>query len=354
MKKVILFALVVLSWTSCGNKTGGTTPETDSAQVQEITDTVSTVNAITGQVKAVFDYLNELRQHPNDKRPSVDERFGTKEWQQVRADAKAVDMACECGGFFDFGENGPLDAWVYDCYEGQVSADSIKVNIQPNGTADVSLYVKNTPDAKGVPVRWLMRMEDGQWRVNDIIFVQDDNLNLLNGMRAYADDGKYNTTFTIGKYLTEMKKQAAKLYDKNEDDIYFVGYGLLDIDRDGIPEVSIRCEEPEATVVFSIAGEKPSVLADSFGASEIYYFEHGVGAQGGCGTGCMMGSYAILKNSLPTVRFRSYEQYDMNGNLDSSENTIDEKESTPEEVEKLMKKLGESLDIVPVMHEIEN
>ena len=354
MKKVILFALVVLSWTSCGNKTGSTTPETDSTQVQEITDTVSTVNAITGQVKAVFDYLNELRQHTNDKRPSVDERFGTKEWQQVRADAKAVDMACECGGFFDFGENGPLDAWVYDCYEGQVSADSIKVNIQPNGTAAVSLYVKNTPDAKGVPVRWLMRIEDGQWRVNDIIFVQDDNLDLLNGMRAYADDGKYNKTFTIGKYLTEMKKQAAKLYDKNEDDIYFLGYGLLDIDRDGIPEVSIRCEEPEATVVFSIAGEKPSVLADSFGASEIYYFEHGVGAQGGCGTGCMMGSYAILENSLPTVRFRSYEQYDMNGNLDSSENTIDEKESTPEEVEKLMKKLGESLDIVPVMHEIEN
>lgn len=351
MKKFFLFALIVLSWTSCGNKTKSTAVVTDSAGVQEISDTLSTVNAITEQVKAVYDYLNELQQHPDENKPSVDERFATKEWQQILSDVREVDRECECGGYFDFGENGPLNAWVYDCYEGQVSADSIKVQIQPNGTAEVRFYVKNSPSAQGVPMRWLMRMEDGQWRVGNIFFEQNDGLNLLMDMRSYADDGKYNKTFDIGKYLPAMKQLAAKLYD--HDDFYFDNYGLLDIDRDGTPEVSLQSLESNATVVFSIAGGKPSVLANSFGATEIYYFEHGVGAQGGCGTGCMMGDYAILENSLPAVRFRTVDEYDMNGELSSSNNTIDGKETTPEEAEKLMKKLGESIDIAPVLHEIE-
>ena len=43
---------------------------------------------------------------------------------------------------------------------------------------------------KGVPMRWLMQVEDGQWRVANIFFEKDDNFDVLMNMRAYADDGK--------------------------------------------------------------------------------------------------------------------------------------------------------------------
>ena len=118
----------------------------------------------------------------------MDELFGTKEWQRVRNEVIAIDRECECGGFFDFGDEGPLDPWTYDCYEGAVRADSIQVKMQPNGTAEVSFLVKDAVTIKGVPIRWLMQVEDGQWRVANIFFEKDDNFDILMNMRAYVDD----------------------------------------------------------------------------------------------------------------------------------------------------------------------
>ncbi|MBO4892088.1 MAG: hypothetical protein J5502_05720 [Prevotella sp.] len=117
----------------------------------------------------------------------MDERFGTMEWQSVCKEVEAIDRECECGGFFDFGDEGPLDAWVYDCYEGTVSANDIKVALLPDGSADVRFLVKDAVTTKGVPIRWLMQVEDGQWRVANIFFVNDDNFDILMGMRAYVD-----------------------------------------------------------------------------------------------------------------------------------------------------------------------
>ena len=188
-----LVALMTVA--ACGKKTSGETPEADSTEVdQTVTDSLNTVEAVVRQVDAVYDYLNELREHYDENKPSLDERFGSKEWQSVRQEVEAIDRECECGGYFDFGDEGPLDAWAYDCYEGTVSANDIEAKLLPDGTAEVSFLVKDAVTIKGVPIRWLMRVEDGQWRVHNIIFVKNDNLHLLEDMKAYADYEKKKKT----------------------------------------------------------------------------------------------------------------------------------------------------------------
>ena len=186
MKKnvFLLFAIVIM--TSCGNKTNSAASDADSTIVNEVPDTLNNVEAVVRQVNAVYDYWNEQRQHYDENKPSLDERFCTKEWQRVRQEVEAIDRECECGGFFDFGDEGPLDAWTYDCYEGTVSANDIHVKLLPDGTADVRFLVKDAVTIKGIPIRWLMRVEDGQWRVANIFFEKDDNFDILMNMRAYV------------------------------------------------------------------------------------------------------------------------------------------------------------------------
>ena len=195
MKKIVFMMLALAAITSCGNKTTVSTnspnnaaSDADSIVVNEVPDTLNTIEAIEKQVNAVYAYWNEQREHYDENKPSIDELFGSKEWQRVRNEVIAIDRECECGGFFDFGDEGPLDPWTYDCYEGTVSADSIQVKMQPNGMAEVRFLVKDAVTIKGVPMRWLMQVEDGQWRVANIFFEKEDNFDILMNMRAYADD----------------------------------------------------------------------------------------------------------------------------------------------------------------------
>ena len=200
MRKSILMISVVLMLLACGGQTKNEASDADSTQVFEVPDTLNTVEAVVKQVNAVYDYWNELREHFDEKKPSVDERFGTKEWQQVREDAWAADKDCECGGFFDFGDEGPLDPWTYDCYEGYVSANDIEAKILENGTADVKFLVKDAVTTKGIPMRWLMRVEDGEWRVANIIFEKDGGIDLLESLRNYGGSSRpiNSSTFLSG------------------------------------------------------------------------------------------------------------------------------------------------------------
>ena len=199
MKKVLLFLmgmlLMAVGLTGCkyfkpldGPGMERNPADADSTAVNEVPDTLNTVEAVEKQVNAVYAYWNEQREHYDENKPSIDELFGTKEWQQVRNEVIAIDRECECGGFFDFGDEGPLDPWTYDCYEGYVSANDIQVKLQLNGTAEVRFLVKDAVTTKGIPMRWLMQVEDGQWRVANIFFEKEDNFDILMNMRAYVDN----------------------------------------------------------------------------------------------------------------------------------------------------------------------
>ena len=194
MKKIVFMLFAVMAIASCGNKTkvstigqDGAPSDSDSIVVNEVPDTLNNVEAVEKQVNAVYAYWNEQRQHYDENKPSIDELFGSKEWQRVRNEVAAIDRECECGGFFDFGDEGPLDPWTYDCYEGYVSANDIQVKLQPDGKAEVRFLVKDAVTIKGIPIRWLMQVEDGQWRVANIFFEKDDNFDILANMRDYID-----------------------------------------------------------------------------------------------------------------------------------------------------------------------
>jgi hypothetical protein len=187
MKKTVFLMMALVAMTSFANKTKSNASDADSTVVTEMSDTLNNVEAVERQVNAVYAYWNVLRQYDGEDKPCVDELFGSKEWWRVRKEVVEIDRACECGGFFDFGEEGPLDPWTYDCYEGYVSANDIKVKLQPDGTAEVNFLVKDAATPKGVPMRWLMCVEDGQWRVANIFFVKDDNMDILMNMREYVD-----------------------------------------------------------------------------------------------------------------------------------------------------------------------
>ena len=190
MKKTVFLMMALVAMTSFANKTKSNASDADSTVVTEMSDTLNNVEAVERQVNAVYAYWNDLRQYDGEDKPCVDELFGSKEWWRVRKEVVEIDRACECGGFFDFGEEGPLDPWTYDCYEGYVSANDIKVKLQPDSTAEVNFLVKDAATPKGVPMRWLMCVEDGQWRVANIFFVKDDNMDILMNMREYVDDEK--------------------------------------------------------------------------------------------------------------------------------------------------------------------
>lgn len=190
MKKTVFLMMALVAMTSFANKTKSNASDADSTVVTEMSDTLNNVEAVERQVNAVYAYWNDLRQYDGEDKPCVDELFGSKEWWRVRKEVVEIDRACECGGFFDFGEEGPLDPWTYDCYEGYVSANDINVKLQPDGTAEVNFLVKDAATPKGVPIRWLMCVEDGQWRVANIFFVKDDNMDILMNMREYVDDEK--------------------------------------------------------------------------------------------------------------------------------------------------------------------
>lgn len=354
MKKLFFLAAVVLTWTACGNKTKSGEATADSLSVPtvvyEVPDTLNTVEAVIKQVNAVYDRWNDMRLNYKEGMPSLDDLFGTKEWRQVMDEVAEVNRECECGGFFDFGDEGPLDPWTYDCYEGTVSADSIEVKLLENGMAEVNFLVKDAVTIKGIPIRWLMRVEDGQWRVANIFFMKDGKMDLLAGMRGYADDGKFNKDFDIHKYHDQMVEIAESATGSSEP---FAHYALVDIDRDGKPEICAIRDDITSMVVFSIADGKPSILMDSFGPVQIMFFEHGVGTQGSCGTGCHAGSYTLMKDSKAVTAFNTMSQYDMEGELAEQGYSKDDKDITEEAFKQLYEQLGEYQEIEPIWHEIE-
>lgn len=352
MKRLAFFAVIALAWTACGNKTNSSATDADSTQVFEVPDTLNTVEAVVKQVNAVYDRWNAMRENYKEGMPSLDDIFGTKEWRQMVEKADSVTKECECGGFFHFGDEGPLDPWTYDCYEGRVSADSIKVEILPNGEAEVKFLVKDAVTIKGIPMRWLMRVEDGEWRVANIFFVANENMDLLQGMKEYVWENKTNQQFDIKKYYGEFVEMAEPLF-AGYDPVEFYEYALIDVDRDGKPELYMRNGKAEYEVVFSLDDKDPHILIDADYHRSISFFKDAIQSSGGCGTGCHMAEVVVLKDSKRLYTLNNMEQYDMEGELAEEGWEKDGKEIPTQEGDKLYKKLGEPIDHYINWHSID-
>ena len=78
MKKFLFLMLALAAMTSCGNSGKSPQSASDSASEAGVADTLLTTEAVERQVDAVYDYWNSLREHFDEEKPSVDERFGSK------------------------------------------------------------------------------------------------------------------------------------------------------------------------------------------------------------------------------------------------------------------------------------
>ena len=348
----MILTVAALTWTACGNKTNNAAADADSTQVFEVPDTLNTVDAVRQQVDSVYAYWNYQRLNYKEGMPSLDERFGTKEWQKAVNDAAEVTKDCECGGFFDFGDEGPLDPWTYDCYEGQVSADSVKVEIQPNGMAEVRFLVKDAVTIKGIPMRWLMRVEDGQWRVANIFFEANGGMNLFQRLKDYALEYKTNKQFDITKIYDDMVSMAEPLF-AGYDPIEFHEYALIDVDHDGHAELWLLNNESKYSIIVSLADNDPHILIDANYRSSISFFPGAIQSSGGCGTGCHVAEVVVLKDSKLDYTLNNMEQYDMEGNLSENRWEKDGKEIPADEGEKLYNSLGQVTDLYLVWHDID-
>ena len=345
-----MISAVMMLW-ACGGQTKNETSDADSTQVFEVPDTLNTVEAVVKQVNAVYAYWNQQREQNDENIPTIDERFGTKEWQQVREDAWAADRDCECGGFFDFGDEGPLNPWVYDCYEGVVSANDIEAKILPNGTADVKFLVKDAVTTKGIPMRWQMRVEDGEWRVANIIFENDGGIDLLESLRNYGWEFKTDKQFDIFKWYDELVELAEPLF-AGYNPVEFHEYALIDVDRDGKAELYMRNAEGHYEAIFTLDDKDPHVLIDADSRCSISFFKNAIQSSGSCGTGCNMTEVAVLKNSKLAYTLNNMEQYDMEGNLSENNWSKDGKDIPTEEGEKMYKSLGDPIDLYVNWHGI--
>ena len=355
MKNTLMITTLLLTLSACNGKAKSEAPETESLQVFEVPDSLNSVEAVVKQVDAVYAYWNQQREHFDENNPqaqTIDERFGTKEWQQVREDAWAADRDCECGGFFDFGEEGPLDPWTYDCYEGQVSANDIEAKILPNGMAEVKFLVKDAVTLKGIPMRWLMRVEDGEWRVANIFFEKDGGIDLLESLRDYGWEFKTNKQFDVIKQYDALAEEAETLISGYNGEIDFFEYALIDVDRDGKAEVWARSNENDYAVIFSLDDDGPHALIAADYLHSFHFFKGAILSGEGNGTETRLSEVAVLKNSKLQYKLKNVTQYDEAGKQTENKWWKDGKDIPTEEGEKLYKSLGDPIDLYVNWHPI--
>ena len=325
----MIFAVVALTWAGCGNKAGGASVGDGSTdqEVFDVPDTLNNVEAVIKQVKAAYDYMNKENQL------WLDTQFGTKEWQKTIAEVDKIEASGEEGDRFFI--NGFIP-WTFDLQEGNVQVKNIKAEILENGMAEATFTLANEVD-EDVDMHWLLKVEDGQWRVQTIFDGDDD---MLANMRNWLDDRKFNATFDINGYLTDMQEHAQILY--GDPDFQIHNYVLYDFDHDGTPEVIVSGEDTTwSMMAFSIADKDPKVLAFSE-KTEFYIFEHGIGVIEGCGTGCESESYCFVKNSREDFSISAANYYDMRGELDTNEScrSKGDQQISDDEFEQLKKQLG--------------
>ncbi|MBR1447935.1 MAG: hypothetical protein IJ588_04190 [Prevotella sp.] len=355
MKKLMILAAAAMMLTACGNKAKNTATDADSlaadsvaaSQPAAITDTAAVKDAITAQVEAIFEYINQYHVEGgySGRDNDTDQRFATKDWQEAVA---AVDKADEGRegeqGFWDAIFPDVYSYWTME-YEGPVEVSDIDVKaIRTDGRAHVD-FMLSGEGKEAQEVGWDLMLQGDQWRVKAIL---KDSRNMLAEMHHYIDLKKFyfGDKFDIHDYYADMNKQARDLLDP-EAGILIGDYSLFDIDRDGTPEVLVRCPDLEAIVVFSIANGHAKWLAYAEGNSTLEFYEHGVGSIGGCGTGCRQSRFVLIKDSQSVNVFSHHEEFDPEGNLSDDQWESEKGDISTEEGERLFQQLGFSSNFEP-------
>lgn len=317
---------------------------------------------VTLQVENVYKYIEDIRRYyldtpsekiVDEKWQTADNLFGSRSWRNLRSRVDAIDQECERGGFLVFGDKGPFDAWTYDCTEGKVTPQDIVVYFTDDNAATVNFQIKDATTIDPVPMSWMMCKENGEWRVDDIVFLKDDYIDLRDVMEDYIKNGGPTAgsrdSFDFEKYRGQIVELAQDNlnYMKSMDDVRLESYALIDIDSDGTPEIWVRGDEgQDYQGVYSIISEdKVDLLLNSDARSELVFYPSAVVATGYYGDGEFRESFSTLKNSgqadfgFKHVLINNYSE-DMEV-LEESYN-INDRSVSEKEYDAFIKRLGES------------
>ena len=121
----------------------------------------------------------------------------------------------------------------------------------------------------------------------------------------------------------------------------FTQYAMIDIDKDGSPEMVLQSDNEEFRAVYSIA-LTINLIAVENGSRFLAFYKNAVGHTGSCGALCMSGVYVILKDSYPKSYLR--EQSEWNEELEDytdSDYFLDGQEISKEKGREMVRQLGE-------------
>ena len=122
------------------------------------------------------------------------------------------------------------------------------------------------------------------------------------------------------------------------------GLAMLDVDHDGKPELVLRADDESFRAVYSVA-LTTSLLAGENGSRFLSFYNNAVCHSGSCGALCMSSVYVMLRDSDVKSYLTDTSEWDMQ--LDSygdSVFTLDGKEISKEEAEKMLRTLGKAYE----------
>ena len=174
---------------------------------------------------------------------------------------------------------------------------------------------------------------------------------------TYAFDG---TKHHFARTAIDDYAKMMKLYDefddmyKNEDHT-MVKYALVDIDQDGHPELWTRSQNEEDGVFFAINKGKIWLLETENYHSTVTFHKGVIQQSGGCGTGCQVTTYTIVKDSKPGDIYRILTEYGMGDDDEGSSTWEKNGNEIPEpEGDKFMNSLDDGIELEPEWHMFEN
>lgn len=211
MKKIILFALIVLSWTSCGNKNAGNAKTTDSIASDTIVAADDDVReAVEAQLHAIY---AKLKESSDDviQIGEIDKQFCSEEFLRLEDEVmkKSMNARSAEGSFSDEG-------WRWFPGIGAAEkVDSITVELIQKGRVETKFRLT---DKQGNTARQhlVMLLENGQWKIHNWIDPEAfPEGNYLDWMKSYLGVQTGEVVTAPEEYWTEeaVEKAIRKYYD---------------------------------------------------------------------------------------------------------------------------------------------
>lgn len=152
--------------------------------------------------------------------------------------------------------------------------------------------------------------------------------------------GEPETEFEGISTIMDEYKDSYEVYEMED----FDKYALIDIDKDGQPELWLSTENEENQVVCSIVEGEIELLAGQDYKRHLMFYDGVVGDAGGCGTGCYYSHYVKLNNSTTEFTFGDMQLFNFKTEDMDHEYSKGEEELNQKEGEEILDSFGDVYD----------